>query len=187
MPNPALIESLKFINQSKESRWAMAFHFIEHPQALPDLLEIAFLDEKPHSPKAFWVLEVVTRENLELLLPHLDTICQHLGKVSLDGSVRPLAKICETLVLACLQKKDPRFTRIVNDSHLEAMATACFDWLINEQKVAPQAYAMSSLYYLGKRFPWIHEDLRQVLEKNYAQGSAAYKARARQVFQKLDH
>ena len=70
--------------------------------------------------------------------------------------------------------------------NLEAIATACFDWLISEQKVAPQAYAMTSLYYLGQRFPWIHEELKQVLEQNYADGSAGYQARARKVLQKLN-
>jgi len=184
--NSHLTESLKIINASRESRINMASGFIQHPEQLPELLHIAFLDESPISSKAAWVLDMVMREKLELLLPHLDYFCQHLGKVKLDGVIRPVARICEMLVLACLHSKEPsQFQRISNE-HLEAIATACFDWLISEQKVAPKAYAMTSLFYLGHRFPWIHDELRQVLEQNYAGGSAGYQARARQVLRKLN-
>jgi hypothetical protein len=164
----------------------MASGFIQHPEQLPELLDIVFLDENPVSSKAAWVLDMVLREKLELLLPHLDYFCQHLARVKLDGVVRPMAKICEMLVLACLNSKDPSQFQRISVMNLEAIATACFDWLISEQKVAPQAYAITSLYYLGQRFPWIHEELKQVLEQNYADGSAGYQARARKVLQKLN-
>ncbi|MBT8320876.1 MAG: adenylosuccinate lyase [Eudoraea sp.] len=164
----------------------MASRFIESPELLPDLLHITFRDEDPLSCKASWILDMVLREKQDLLLPHLDYFCQHLGKVNLDGVVRPLAKICEMLVLACLHQKKPGVFGKISDENLEAIATACFDWLISEQKVAPQAYSMTSLYYLGFQFPWIHGELRQVLEQNYSYGSAGYRARARKLLHKLN-
>ena len=163
----------------------MASGIIEFPQQLPDLLHITFMNEDPTSIKASWVLDMVLREKLELLLPHMDYFCEQIGKVKLDGIVRPVAKICEMLVLACLKSKEPGVFGSISDKHLEAIAIVCFDWLISEQKVAPQAYSMTSLFYLGNKFPWIHEELRQVLEQNYSSGSAAYKARARNVLRKL--
>jgi hypothetical protein len=163
----------------------MAARYVAFPQELPELLNIAFAEKKTVSEKACWILDMVMRDHLELLLPHLDYFCQNLGKVKLDGSVRPVAKICEMLVLSTLRSQNPVFVRAVHDDHLESLATACFDWLISEQKVAPQAYAMTSLFYLGKKFGWIHDELRQVLEQNYALGSAAYQARARMVLHKL--
>ena len=162
----------------------MASRFIRDPEQLPDLLRIVFLDEHPLSSKASWILDMVLREELELLLPHIELFCKHLGKINLDSSIRPLAKICEMLVLAGVKSKKASIN--LSDDNLEAIATACFDWLITEQKVAPKAYSMTSLYYLGYKFPWIHEELRQVLEQNFASGSAAYKARARMILQKLN-
>ena len=164
----------------------MASRIIENPEQLADLLNISFLDEHPISSKASWILDMVLRDHLELLLPHLDLFCKHLGTVSLDSSIRPLAKICEMLVLKCLKSTNPGVFRNISDEHLEAIATSCFDWLISDQKVAPKAYSMTSLYYLGTKFPWIHEELGQVLEQNYTAGSAAYKARARIILQKLN-
>ena len=68
----------------------------------------------------------------------------------------------------------------------EKMTSRCFEWLIDDQlKVAPRAYSMISLFHLGKDINWIHEELQLVIEQNYAQESAAYKARARMVLKKL--
>lgn len=163
----------------------MASRVIKDPDQLIDLLEITFKNEDPVSSKAGWILDVVLREKLELLLPHLDYFCKHLGKAKLDGSIRSLAKICEMLVLECIKSKEPSQFAEVGDANLEAIATACFDWLISDQKVAPQAYSMTSLYYLGKKFSWIHDELRQLLEQNYGTGSAAYQARARMILKHL--
>lgn len=180
-----LIESLKCVSASRESRIKLAARFVASPRELPDLLNLAFAEKKAVSEKACWILDMVMRDKLELLLPHLDYFCQNLGKAKLDGSVRPLAKICEMLILTTLRSQNPVFVDALTENHLEAITTACFDWLISEQKVAPQAYAMTSLFYLGKKFGWIHEDLQQILEQNYASGSAAYQARARMVLHKL--
>jgi hypothetical protein len=71
-------------------------------------------------------------------------------------------------------------------SHLEHMATSCFDWLIGDQKVAVKAYSMTCLLLLGRKFDWIHPELKLVLTENYAQGSAAYQARAGIILGKLN-
>ncbi|MGB3152866.1 MAG: adenylosuccinate lyase, partial [Maribacter sp.] len=63
---------------------------------------------------------------------------------------------------------------------------ACFDWLIGNHKVAAKAYSMTCLLFLGRKFDWIHPELKLVLEQNYASGSAAYKARARMTLAKIN-
>ncbi len=180
-----LIEFLKNVDGTLESRTKMASFILENPREISSLLRIAFLDEDPLSSKACWVLEVLAREHLDLILPHLTLFMGNLDKITLDSSVRPMAKICESLTLAYFHEKDPQVLAHLTEVHLEQMATVCFDWLISDQKVAPQAYAMSCLYHLGSKFPWIHPELRQVLELNYPKRSAAYQARARQVLQML--
>ena len=180
-----LIESLKNVDGTLEARTQMASFVSENTQVIPSLLGIAFLNEHPLSSKACWVLEVLARDHLDLMLPHLTLFIGNLDKITLDSSVRPMAKICESLTLAYFHEKNPQVVAHLTEVHLELMATVCFDWLIGDQKVAPQAYAMSCLYHLGSKFPWIHPELRQVLELNYLKGSAAYQARARQVLQML--
>ncbi|MBT8178181.1 MAG: adenylosuccinate lyase [Eudoraea sp.] len=180
-----LKESLKIVDGTLASRTKMASIITKNPGEIPALLRIAFLDEFPVSSKACWVLEVMARDHLNILLPYLNQLIPNLDKATLDSSVRPLAKICENLTLAYFQKKDPQVMSWLTDAHLEKMTAACFDWLISEQKVAPKAYAMTCLYHLGSKFPWVHPELRQVLELNYQRGSAAYQARAKLVLQQL--
>ena len=44
---------------------------------------------------------------------------------------------------------------------------------------------MQALLLLGREIPWVHGELRAILEQQYPQGSPAYQARARQVLRKL--
>jgi len=68
----------------------------------------------------------------------------------------------------------------------EKMVELGFQWLIDDTiKVAPRAYSMTSLFQLGKDIDWVHSELKLVVEQNYASESAAYKARARMILNKL--
>lgn len=148
-------------------------------------MKIAFITDDPISCKACWVLETTVKENPELLLPHISYFTENMGSVHLDSSVRPIAKICEILAINYFSKKENKIQKLLSESDLERMAAACFDWLIGPYKVAPKAYSMTSLYLLGNKFDWIHPELKSVLLKNYPEGSAAYKARARMILKKL--
>ena len=103
----------------------------------------------------------------------------------LDSAVRPMAKICEFLIKAYFAESGSDIQKNLTDHHLELIATTCFDWLIGEHKVAAKAYSMTSLLLLGRKFDWIHSELKIIIEQNYHNGSAAYKARARHTLAKL--
>ena len=163
----------------------MATEVLKNPDLIRPLLEIAFMNDDPVSSKASWVFEFAVKKHLHYLFPYMDLFLDGVPKVRLDSSIRPMAKICECLVLAFFSKTKNPVQEVLTDGHLEQMATACFDWLIGDHKVAAKAYSMTSLLLLGKKFPWIHPELRLVLEQNYAKGSAAYKARARHTLAKL--
>ena len=127
----------------------------------------------------------MAQENLDYILPFIDIFTHKLVGLELDSSVRPMAKICEFLTRAYFSKTKNKTKETLTPKHLELMATACFDWLIGEHKVAAKAYSMTSLLLLGRKFEWIHPELKMVLQLNYSSGSAAYKARARMTLEKL--
>ncbi|WP_411031999.1 adenylosuccinate lyase [Spongiimicrobium sp. 3-5] len=185
MTKTELYNKLNYVNHTREKRTEMAHMVRNDPTLVPVLLSLVFEVDDPVSSKACWVLEFVVKENLSLLFPHLDTFIANMGSVYLDSSVRPLAKICECLVLAYFSKNNEQVQLALSEKHLEQMVTSCFDWLIGDYKVAAKAYSMTSLYLLGRKFPWVHPELRLVIEQNYATGSAAYKARARHTLAKL--
>jgi len=173
------------VDATREKRTEMAELILGNPTLMSPLVEIALTDDNPISSRACWVLEFTVKQNLSYIFNYLDGFTSGLGEVQLDSSVRPVAKICEILIKAYFSKKANLAQNELTDEHLERMATACFDWLIGDHKVAAKAYSMTSLLLLGRKFDWILPELKMVLEQNYADGSAAYKARARMTLAKI--
>ncbi len=163
----------------------MACLVLDNPKLIDPLMAIAFTVDDPISSRACWVLEFTAKENLDYLFPFLDGFTSKLGSVHLDSSVRPMAKICEYLIKSYFSRTGNNTQKVLTPRHLEQITTACFDWLISDQKVAAKAYSMTCLLLLGQKFDWVHSELRLILEQNYAAGSAAYKARARMTLAKL--
>lgn len=163
----------------------MARLVLDNPRLVEPLMDIAFEVNDPISSRACWVMEFTAKENLTYIFPYLDHFLSKIGLVHLDSSVRPMAKICEYLVLSYFAKTKNETQETLTQKHLEQLTTICFDWLISDQKVAPKAYSMSCLLLLGGKFDWVHPELKMVLEQHYSAGSAAYKARARMIMAKI--
>jgi len=180
-----LYKRLDYVNHSQEKRKEMADLVLSRPAMIPPLLEIAFDVDQSISSRACWVLEFTAKEKLAYIIPHLDLFTSKLGTIHLDSSVRPIAKICEYLIISNYAKTENKIQKALNQVHLKRITTACFDWLISDQKVAAQAYSMTCLSLLGNTFDWVHAELMMIIEQNYDSGSAAYKARARMVLAKI--
>lgn len=176
-----LVPLIKSIDASRVKRQNLADIIIHKPSLMEPLMRIAFSEEGELAIKACWIVEFVAKSDLNLLLAHLNFFTENLSGLKEDSSIRPMAKLCEILILSYFKKKQDKTLAIVTDKHLEQIATACFDWLIGDYKVASKAYSMTSLYYLGSKIKWIRPELKLVLEQDYSEGSAAYKARAREI------
>lgn len=185
MTTEALYKELDYVNHSRENRKKYATMVIDNTELLPKVLDILFNVDDKVSPRAAWLLEFVAREDLKAILPHLDRITSEMHKVHLDSAVRPMAKICEYLIEAYYHKNPHPVKAILTSTHKERIIELSFDYLITDQKIAPQAYSMNTLFLLGKEFDWIHPELILILERGYPTGSAGYKARSRQLLAKL--
>ncbi|WP_299248598.1 adenylosuccinate lyase [uncultured Aquimarina sp.] len=180
-----LEEEIRNTNHSREKRNHFANLILQNPALLPQLLNICHQVDDEISCRASWGLEFLCKNNLETILPYLDSYIKILPKVHQDPAVRPIAKICEYLILAYYKEKNIEVRKYLTPSHREKITEACFDWLISDQKVAPKAYSMTSLYLLGTEFDWVHPELKITLENNYHDSSAAYKARSRMILKKI--
>ena len=181
MTKSELLNLLNYVDGTQDKRIKVAQLVLNNPNFIEPLMEIAFEDDGVISSKACWILENVAKRDLQQLLIHIDTFISGISKVHLDSSVRPVAKICEILTKAYFSKSNNNIHTILKEVHLEKIMDSCFDWLIGNHKVATKAYSMTSLYLLGEKFKWIRPELKVLLEQNYGLGSAAYKARARQI------
>jgi len=182
----ALYKELNYVNHSREKRLHYANLVINNPHLIPKLLDILFMVDDKISPRAAWVFEFMCSENLEEVIPYLDRFTENIGKVHLDPAVRPVAKVCEYLIKAYYGKKDTNIKHKLLPRHREKIIEACFDWMINDEKIAPKAYAMNSLFLLGYDYDWVHNELVMILERDYQMQSSGFKARARHILKKLN-
>ncbi len=185
MTTAQLYEELNYVNHSREKRLHYANLVIANPDLIEKLLKILFMVDDKISPRAAWVFEFMCKENLEEAIPYLDYFTENMHKVHQDSAVRPVAKVCEYLVKAYYSRTDNRMKTELLPRHREKIIAVCFDYMINDEKIAPKAYAMHSLYLLGKDYDWIHAELVLILERDFQMQSSGFKARAKQIIKKV--
>jgi hypothetical protein len=149
------------------------------------LLQLCFEVNNKLSIKACWILEFVCKENLNWILPHLSYFTQNLSTVKYDSAKRPVAKICELLAEAYYSKKESLIKPALKPEYKERIISACFDWMIQKEKIAVHAYSMQCLNLFGRDEAWIHPELRQILLDNMAFGSCGYVARAKRILKEI--
>ena len=155
MTTEELYNELNYVNHSREKRLHYANLVINNPGLVPKLLDILFMVNDKISCRAAWVFEFMCGENLEAAIPYLDLFTNNMNKVHLDSAVRPVAKVCEYLIKAYYSKHKNNIQTALTEEHKQKITEACFDWMINDEKIAPKAYAMNSLFLLGKDYDWI--------------------------------
>ncbi|WP_425076052.1 adenylosuccinate lyase [Psychroserpens sp. S379A] len=185
MTTEQLYNELNYVNHSREKRLYYANLVISQPELIPELLDVLFTVDDKISCRAAWVFEFMCGEKLEAIIPHLDRFTASIHKVHLDSAVRPVAKICEYLITAYYSKNENAIKTALNSKHKEKIVEACFDWMINDEKIAPKAYAMNTLFLLGQDIDWIHPELVMILERDYQMQSSGFKARARHILKKI--
>ncbi len=185
MTTEQLYDELNYVDHSRANRLKYANLLIAQPELIPKLLDILFMVDDKISCRAAWVLEFMCGEQLDEIIPYLDVFTANMKRVHLDPAVRPIAKICEYLVMDYYSKEDNKMQTALTASHREHIVEACFDWMINDEKVAPKAYAMHTLFLLGNDIEWIHPELALILNRDFQVQSAAFKARARHILKKI--
>ena len=185
MTKDQLYQELNYVDHSRKNRLYYAHLVIENSQLITPLLEILFTVDDKISCRAAWVFEFMCGEKLEEIIPYLNLFTKNISKVHLDSAVRPVAKVCEYLIKSYYSKQNHALKGHLTESHKEKIIEACFDWMINDEKIAPKAYAMNSLFLLGNEYDWIHPELAMILERDFQMQSSGYKARARHVLKKI--
>ncbi len=179
-----LLKELCSIKNAKRVYRDRASNFvIQNPEVFPFLLELIFKNKTKTSIKAAWVFELVCFENLNLMVSHINLFTNNLRKIADESALRPIAKVCYFITKAFYINNEIKLK--LTDENKDQIIEANFDWLIEDHKVATQAFAMDTLYLFGKESDWIHRELKLILEKNAGSGSAGYQAHARKILKDL--
>jgi hypothetical protein len=174
---------LDYVYPCRASRTLVAQEILENPSLFEELVSICFLPTDKNNHRACWILEFVSYEELFWLQPHVDFFFSNLKILKNESSIRSIAKVLQLLVKSHYQKD--RNSIVLSEENLQDSIEASFDWLINDIKVATKAYSIRTLYLLGNHYDWIHPELKIILDKDYSDHSAAYKAVAREVLKKI--
>ena len=132
------------------------------------------------------ILELSCKENLAIIIPYLNTFCELLNKVKLNGVIRVCSKICELLMIEYFIKNNHKFIYSITNGHLEKIIEAGFIWMITDQQIAIQVYTMQTLYLLGIKYDWIYDELAIVIERNIPSGSTGYQNRGRKILKAIE-
>ncbi|WDF62978.1 hypothetical protein [Flavobacterium sp. KACC 22763] len=178
-----LQKKLDYVNAYRENRLKAAQDVLENPSLFSELVSICFSPEDKNNHKACWILEFVSYEELNWLQPHLDFFCSNLKVLKDESSMRPIAKVVQLLVKSHYKKNENGIK--LSEENLQDCIEASFDWLINDTKVATKAYSIRTLYILGNHYDWIHPELKVIIDKDFGDHTAAYKAVAKEVLKKI--
>lgn len=177
----SILESV--INAKRIYRDKAARKIIDQPQLLPELVDMVFKTNDPQHIKAAWILELICLENITLLNPHIQKFIGRMSQIKNESALRPVSKICYTWCTYYMKGNSEIF---LNNDDLNQIISCNFDWLIEEHKVATQAFAMDTLFLLGDQEQWIHPELQSVLQNNADSESSGYKTRAGKILKNLN-
>jgi hypothetical protein len=180
-----LYKTLTNVNALRKSRLQNAEIVLNDLSLFPKLIDIVYMTDDKTSIHAAWVFEYVCAENIYVIIPHLDNFTTNIHKLRFDSAIRPIAKVCEFIAKEYVSKQYDTMKKMLTNKYKQRIIEACFDWMINDQKVAVKAYAMNTLFLLGKGSNWVYPALVEILERDYQSQSAGFKARARHVLKKI--
>lgn len=154
---------------------------LRNPEFLLEVIETAFNIQHPNHHKACWILELICERKLKLFLPHIDLFLEVIPEFKNDSAVRAASRIAMFLA-----KSNHRANGIsLSQLHETQLIEACLDWVIRDEKVAAKVYSFKALFVLGKKYPWVHDEIKTILEQEYVYQSPAFQAVARQILKKM--
>ena len=185
MQTKTVEQLLKSGRISSEQRNELIEEYLFAPQGLSALFELCYHDDQHLAFQAAWVFDGVLRRNHLLLIPHWERFLSRLESVRNESVLRSFAKICELVTEARWKKNSRPWTELLSKDHCETLTQSLFDWLISDQKVAVKVFAMTSLFHLGNKLPWIDEELAAVIENQMPESSAGFKNRGAKILKAL--
>lgn len=164
-------------NASTNCRNELKGFVIQNPEYVNELCSIALDTTYKNHYKAVWILEMIAEKQTELLSQHINSICDAFPNIKNDSAIRGMSRVAYFLGTTTQIKR--------TETQEEKIIEICLDWLIRDERVAPKVYAMKTLEYFAKKHDWIKDELQNIIDKDYANQSAAYKAVARGVLKKI--
>lgn len=156
---------------------------LSNPNLLSELVSFCFVTDQHIAIRACWVFEVIGMQQPNNVIVFLNEISSKLHTLSNDSAKRPMLHVMYHLLY--LSKKDENIEHEFTLEIKEKLTEICFDWLIDNSKVATKCYAMRCLAIIGKEKDWIYPELELILKENIHKHTAAYTAASKDVLKQI--
>lgn len=166
------------ISSRLRDREALGQEVLSQPELIPYCLKFIKNGSQELATKAAYALDSALRADIQLLKPYLNLFLDVLKYNNIETVSRIFSKICEMLTA-------DHKTGDLSQNARQQILTKCFDWLIDDEKVAVKVFAMQSIYNLHETEQWIAVELQAQLELQFEKSSAAFQSRARAILNKL--
>ena len=166
-------------NASTNCRNGIRDFVLENPEYLKDVVTFGIDLTNKNQYKGVWIIEMLAETHPELLIPFVDQICDVASKYKHESAIRGISR---TILFLSTSKKIS-----LTEEQQEKFIETSLDRLIGDDKVAPKVFAMYALCHFSKEHDWIKEELQNIINKDFAEQSAGYKAAAREVLRKISN
>lgn len=124
---------------------------------------------------AAWVLEKYTLSRLEILTPIFTKFLIGVGQQTHESKRRPMMKL---LYHYCRNKERREQLSV---GQIDRIVQACFDYMLEADKIAAIAFAMKTLHFFRDHKAWIDEELRAYIDQRLPNSSRSFQALVRQI------
>ncbi len=164
-------------NASTNCRNGIRDFVLENPSYLNDVIAFGTDLTNKNQYKGVWIIEMLAETHPELLFPYINQIADVASKYKHESAIRGISRAINFLT----QSKKISLTEEQQEKFIEI----CLDRLIGDDKVAPKAFCMYALGHFAKKHDWLKEELQNIINKDFPDQSAGYKAAAREVLRKI--
>ena len=170
-------DEVALISARLKEREALGNKILNNPSYIAFSLKLIQQQDPLLATNAAYGLDIALRKDITLLKPYLKEFLEVLDRNTIATVSRILAKSCELLTTAHTKNN----SIALNKKEQQQLVTRCFDWLINDEKVAIKVFAMQSIYNLVNTEPWIKPELKAQLTLQFENSTAAFKSRASKI------
>jgi hypothetical protein len=154
---------------------------LRKPELIPELCSLALSENNEIYTRAFWILELVAEKKLKLLVPFFEELLLKIPALTDDSAKRTASHLVYYMVKSNHRSNGISLSQFQETQIIEM----CFDWLIRDEKVAAKVYAMKALFVICKKYEWIYPELKNIIQQDYPNHSAAYQAATRNILKKM--
>jgi len=143
-----------------------------NPEYFKELVGFIFSEPDPLPMRASWVIEGITANYPDMILPYQGMLIRNLRRYTHPGTRRNILKI---------------FSRMdINEKYHGILLDICFDWLVDEEiNVAEKVFSMQIIANHLHLYPDLAHEFFEILDDQASKNSPAFISRVKLIKKQL--